>query len=437
MRPLILFLVVTASLLGCLQTTARRAANDERAATGLQALARQREFHIGAAIAMQPFREERQYQETLKREFNACVAENAFKFDSVHPAKDRYNFAETDALVAFAEANNLKLRGHTLIWHKQLPAWVMQGNYNRAAAVALLEDHITTLVKRYQGKVWAWDVVNEAIAENEGGLRKDSFWYEQIGPDYIKLAFQFAHKADPHARLYYNDFSAADLGRKSKDVYNLVRELKKQGVQLHGVGWQMHVNGDFKIKSAHRDNARRLAELGLELSITELDVRMPLPLNSAAATLLQASVYLDVASFCLQQPNCQALMLWGFTDKYSWIPQVFPNTGDALIFDAAYRPKPAYTALQQSLQAAITSAPKVSNATLTGEQLAVTGVNFSKGAVLFINWQRQRTESDKQAPASALRVNKIATIINPGQPVKLQVQNPDGRLSPPYNFTRQ
>lgn len=385
---------------------------------------------------MQPFRDERQYQETLKREFNICVAENAFKFDSVHPAQGRYHFAETDALIAFTQANGMKLRGHTLVWHKQLPVWVTQGSYSRADAVALLKDHITTLVKRYQGKIWAWDVVNEAIAEDEAGLRRDSFWYQKIGPDYIKLAFQFAHAADPQARLYYNDFSAADMGRKSKDVYNLVRELRQQGVPLHGVGWQMHIDGDFKIKSAHRDNARRLADLGLEVSITELDVRMPLPLAPPAATR-QAAVYRDVADFCLRQPNCQALVLWGFTDKYSWIPQIYSGAGEALIFDVAYRPKPAYAALQQSLQAAVTAAPKVSSATLTGEGLTVTGENFGKGAVLLINWQRQRTTADKQAPASALLVRKVASISNPGQPVVLQVQNADGKLSPAYNFTRQ
>lgn len=435
MRPIILFVVVVVSLLGWPSAAARRAARDGRADAGLQAWARQRDFYVGAAVAMQPFKDERAYQETLKREFNVCVAENAFKFDSVHPAKDRYNFAETDALVAFTQANGMKLRGHTLVWHKQLPAWLTQGSYSRAEAVSLLKDHITTLVKRYQGKIWAWDVVNEAVAEDEAGLRKNSFWYQKIGPDYLKLAFQFAHEADPNALLYYNDFSAEDTGRKSKDVYNLVRELKRQGVPLHGVGWQMHVDGDFKIKPAHRDNARRLAELGLEISITELDVRMPLPLTPTAATR-QAAVYRDVADFCLRQPNCKALVLWGFTDKHSWIPQVFPGAGDALIFDADYRPKPAYATLQQSLQAAGTSAPKVTSAALNGEHLTVRGDNFGPGAQVLINWKRQRTESDKQSPA-ALLVRKVATLINPGRQVTLQVQNADGKLSPEYNFTLQ
>jgi endo-1,4-beta-xylanase len=403
---------------------------------GLQALAKRREFYVGAAVAMEPFKKEKDYQETLKREFNILVAENAFKFDAVHPAKGSYNFADTDALVSFAEANGMKLRGHTLVWHSQLPSWLTEGSFSRDEAIAILKDHIATVVGRYRGKVWAWDVVNEAVAEKGGALRTDSFWRRKIGPDYIRLAFQFAHEADPAAILYYNDFSAEDMGDKSKGVYNLLRDLKQRGVPVHGVGWQMHVESGFKTKPDHSKNAQRLAELGLELTITELDVRMKLPATPEALAK-QAASYRDVAGFCLSEPNCKALLLWGFTDKHSWIPSVYSTEGDALIFDADYKPKPAYLSLKEALQAATGVTPLITGASVTGEQLVVTGENFGRGASVVIDWKRQKAENDKQSPNTSLVVKKAAKGVTRGREVRLQVRNSDGKLSPEFSYVFQ
>jgi endo-1,4-beta-xylanase len=306
-----------------------------------------REFYFGAAVAMSPFRNEVVYRETLQREFNIIVAENAFKWDAVRPTRTSFNFTDTDALVNFAQTNNMKIRGHTLVWHNQLPGWLTSGNFTRDEVIQILREHILTFVGRYRGIVWAWDVVNEAV-DDSGNLRTSSFWYQKIGPEYIKMAFDFAREADPNARLYYNDYSIEGLSAKSDAVYNLVRDLKNQGAPIDGVGWQMHQINGFRIMPFHERNARRLSSLGLELSITELDVRINLPTTSEKLQQ-QANAYRSVINFCLRNPNCKALVMWGFTDKYSWIPTTFPGWGDALIFDMNYQPKSAYFAVRDSL----------------------------------------------------------------------------------------
>ena len=213
--------------------------------------------------------------------------------------------------------------------------------------IAILKNHIETVVGRYRGKILAWDVVNEAIDDETGKYRTDSFWFQKLGADYIKLAFEFARKADPNAKLYYNDYSAEKMNRKSDGIYNLLKDLKNQGVPVDGIGWQMHVENGFRIEPQHFENAKRLAALGLELSITEMDVRLKLP-ASAEDLQNQAAAYRDVADFCLAESACKAILIWGFTDKYSWIPGEFPNTGDALIFDQSYKPKLAYNALSEA-----------------------------------------------------------------------------------------
>ncbi|HEV2667638.1 MAG TPA: endo-1,4-beta-xylanase, partial [Blastocatellia bacterium] len=314
----------------------------------LRGAADARGLHIGAAVNMSPFRNESIYTQTLGREFNMLVAENAMKFDAMHPAQNTYNFTDADLLVAYAEANNMAVRGHTLVWHSQLPGWLTGGNFTRDQVIAIMRDHIMTVMGRYRGRILAWDVVNEAVSDNNGQLRTDSFWHQRIGPEYIAMAFQFAREADPNAILYYNDYSAEGAGAKSDAVFNLVSGLLNQGVPIDGVGWQMHQINPFRIQQAHRTNAQRLASLGLEVSITEMDVRISLP-TTAQELNEQALAYRDVVEFCLSQPNVKTLVTWGFTDKYSWIPGFFSGFGDALIFDMNYQPKPAYSAMLSAL----------------------------------------------------------------------------------------
>ena len=313
----------------------------------LRDLAAARGVHIGAAVAVGPFKNEPVYTDTLKREFDMIVGENAFKWSEIHRYRGEYYFGVTDALVDFAEANGMAVRGHTLVWHNQNPGWLTGSTPTRDEAIAILKDHIDTVVGRYKGRIVAWDVVNEAIDDGTGELR-DTFWLQTIGPDYIALAFQFAHAADPDAKLYYNDYNAEDDGPKSDAVYELVKQLKADGVPIDGVGWQMHLTSGQYIDPGFGENGERLAALGLEVSITELDVRLRLP-ETPANLKVQADTYADVMQLCLQLTNCKSVVTWGFTDKHSWVPGFFDGFGAALPFDASYSPKPAYDAMRASL----------------------------------------------------------------------------------------
>ena len=318
-----------------------------------------RGVYVGAAVDMNPFRNEAAYRTALGREFNMLVAENAMKFDAMHPSQNTYNFTAADELVAYAEANGMAVRGHVLVWHSQLPGWLTNGAFNRDQMIAIMQDHIQTVVGRYRGRIAAWDVVNEAISDNNGQPR-DSVWRQRIGPDYIALAFQFARQADPGAKLYYNDYEAEGSGAKSDAVFNLVSGLRSQGVPIDGVGWQWHkINGsNATVTSAHVNNAARIANLGLELTITEADVRIQLP-STAAKLQQQANEYASLWSFCLNTPICRGVVTWGFTDKYSWVPNFAQGFGDALILNTTYQPKPAYTAIDQLLDGGTQQLPAV------------------------------------------------------------------------------
>lgn len=306
----------------------------------LRTLAQNRSFYIGAAVNTSAFtNNEASYIDTLKGEYNVLVAENLMKFDAVHPERYRYDWTRSDQLVNFAETNGMKVRGHALAWHFQIPNWLTDGNFSSQEVKSILEDHVRTVVRRYKNRIWAWDVVNEAIADG-GGYRTNSFWYQKLGPDYIKWAFQWAHEEDPNAILYYNDYGAEGLGSKSDSVYNLVRDLRNAGVPVEGVGWQLHETDGWRVSQGNRDNAARLKNLGVELSITELDLRIQLPATQAKLDS-QAEGYRQAVEFCLS--NCAALLTWGFTDKYSWVPNFFSGYGDALPFDSNYQPKPAIT----------------------------------------------------------------------------------------------
>jgi endo-1,4-beta-xylanase len=309
----------------------------------LRKLADVRGILIGAAVAPGPLRDDPPYAETLGREFNVLVTENALKFEPVHPSRDSYTFDDADAIISFAEANDMKVRGHTLVWHQQLPSWVTTGVFMRDEWIEILREHIYTVVDRFRGRVYAWDVINEAVGD-DGSLR-DTVWLRGIGPEYLDMAFRWAHEADPEALLFYNDYGGEGLSAKSDAVYNLVSGLLERGVPIHGVGLQMHISLEwFPEPEEVAGNIRRLAELGLEVHITELDVRMGLPATPEKLRV-QARVYRDMFEVCLSAESCTAFVMWGFTDRHSWVPWFFSGYGSALIFDRSYRPKPAYHAL--------------------------------------------------------------------------------------------
>lgn len=294
------------------------------------------------------------YTSTLAREFNMVEAEDAMKWWTVRPTADNFDFAEGDEIVHFAQVHEMKVRGHCLVWDHNNPKWLADGHFSPAQLSRLLHEHITTEMKHYAGQVFAWDVVNEAL--DESGKNKDSIWYNQPGIGlsdkgvaYIEQAFRWAHDADPKALLFYNDNGGEGINRKSDAIYAMVEDFKKRGVPIDGVGLQMHISRfDFDAKPVAA-NIERLTRLGLQVHITELDVSLPIDSQSIAQKediIRQAEIYGQVVRACMQNPSCTAIQTWGFTDKYSWIGYHSHGTrGAALLFDRAYKPKPAYDAI--------------------------------------------------------------------------------------------
>ena len=316
----------------------------------LRALAQTHHILFGAAVNMNALQHDSDYTRTLAHEFDVVTPENVMKFDAVHPEKNMYTFAQADALVTFARANNMQVRGHNLVWYNALPIWIAKGTFTREQLLAIMHDHIFTVVSRYRGQVNIWDVVNEAIA-NDGGMR-DSIWYRDIGPDYLDWAFRWAHEANPQAHLFYNDYDAEGLNPKSDAIYTLVKSMLQRGIPIYGVGLQMHTSIlNAPIEQDVSVNMHRLAALGLKVQITEMDVQIQGDARPMAQRLTaQAQVYHDMLHVCLVVKTCEAFVMWGFTDRYTWIPRATGHADAPLIFDANYHPKPAYTLMMQELR---------------------------------------------------------------------------------------
>jgi len=300
------------------------------------------------------------YAATLAREYNLLEAEDAMKWWVLRPNSETYDFSQGDEVIRFARAHQMKVRGHCLVWGRTLPEWLAHGQLNDAQLSQLLHEHIQKVMQHYGGKVFAWDVVNEAIDEN--GRLRDSLWYNQPGiglagkgAAYIEQAFRWAHEADPQALLFYNDAEAEELNRKSDAIYEMVKDFKKRGVPIDGVGLQMHVPALHVDARSLSANIARLSALGLQVHITELDVSLPLETNASLQLdhlATQAAVYRDIVRACLIAPGCTAIQTWGFTDKYSWINSHSRGTrGQALLFDREYHAKPAYRAVMDELAA--------------------------------------------------------------------------------------
>lgn len=305
---------------------------------------------VGAAVRPSAL-PEAAYSETLGREFNLVEPEDAMKWWVVRRNPDTFDFRQADAIVAFAQAHGMKVRGHCLVWGRDNPDWLAHGHFTPDQLSSLLHDHITTVMKHYAGKVFAWDVVNEALDEH--GTLRDSIWYNQPGiglatkqPAYVEQAFRWARAADPTALLFYNEAEAEGLNQKSDAVYAMLKAFRQGGIPIDGVGLQMHISRlDFDT-AAVAANIARLTALGLQVHITELDVSLPLDASGRATDedlRKQAAVYRAVVRACLESRGCQAIQTWGFTDKYSWIGSHSHGTrGAALLFDSNYHPKPAY-----------------------------------------------------------------------------------------------
>ena len=302
---------------------------------------------IGAAI-QSGYLSQPDYARTLARHFDYVTAEYEMKWDPTERTPAVYSFRGADAIVAYAEQNHMRVKGHTLLWHEALPAWMKALSPSELRAA--VEDHIRTVVGRYRGRIAVWDVVNEAVAEGGAGLR-DTVFLQKLGDGYLELAFRLAHEADPDALLTYNDYGAEGLGAKSDQVYALVRRLKERGVPIGGVGLQMHVAAQNRPPSADiAANMRRLAELGLLVNISEMDVRVKDVAGDKNTRLtVQRLEYQDIVALCVAEPACHAVTFWGFTDLYSWIDTFF-GADDPLLFDEAYAAKPAFYGVHDALR---------------------------------------------------------------------------------------
>ncbi|MGW1818263.1 endo-1,4-beta-xylanase [Streptomyces sp. NPDC002125] len=338
-------------------TLSTSAAADDSARHGTQArqsaapqtlggLGKKAGLRIGTAVNTTALAENAPYRAKVAGEFSSVTAENVMKWEVVEPQRGTYDWAAADELVDFAKKNNQLVRGHTLVWHSQLPAWLNNGDFTAGQLREILRRHITDQVKHFKGDIWQWDVVNEAF--NDDGTLRDSIWLRKLGPGYIADAFRWAHQADPKARLFINDYNIEGVNAKSTALYDLVTELREQRVPVHGVGVQGHLGVQYSAPHDIADNLARFDRLGLETAITEADVRMPMPADSTKLEA-QAEGYGVLLRGCLLTPGCNDFTVWGFTDAYSWVPDTFPGQGAANILDENYAPKPAYGTLRQTL----------------------------------------------------------------------------------------
>lgn len=314
----------------------------------LRELGEQAGVLIGAAVEPEDMAWEPLYNPTVAREFSIITTENVLKFGLVRKTPNRYVFGPADVIVDFAAQNGLQVRGHTLVWHEQLPDWLKVADYDSEELAALLKGHIETVVGRYKGRIQYWDVLNEAI-DWDGSMR-ETIWLEKLGPEYMDKVFRWAHEADPDAKLFYNDYSAEGLGDKSDAVYELVKGMVERGVPIDGVGFQGH----FGIEEPPTPedvaaNIDRLTALGLEVQFTEVDVRIPEPVTDEKLQE-QADVYWTMLNACVQNPGCTAFVTWGVTDKFSWISSFLDGYDAGLLIDREYKPKPAYWALRDVLE---------------------------------------------------------------------------------------
>jgi endo-1,4-beta-xylanase len=343
-------------------SAAHRGAGSGQAGT-LRDLAAKINLRIGTAVI--PFDlDTPAYAKVLPEQFSVVTPGNEMKWGVVEPTQGQFDWSGADRLVRFAEQHGQRVRGHTLLWHNQLPTWLTDGVTNGAISSsqlkALLKQHIFTEVGRYSGRIWQWDVANEFFTDaNPSGINPNDFWVSNLGPDIIPQAFRWAHEADPHALLFYNDYNIAGedgSNAKSDAVFAWLRQMLAQGVPIHGVGNQGHLDTQFGFSGARfQQDLERYASLGLKVAITEADVRTnvdgpttQVPTDNLAL-FAQPYEFGQMIKAALAVPECISFTVWGFGDADSWVPGFFTGEGYATIYDVNLQPKPAYFELQQDL----------------------------------------------------------------------------------------
>ncbi|KQR16734.1 endo-1,4-beta-xylanase [Cellulomonas sp. Leaf334] len=330
-----------------------------QAASSLKDLATAAGKDIG--FALDPNRlSESAYKSIADSEFNLVVAENAMKWDATEPSQNSFSYGQGDQVANYAASTGKELYGHTLVWHSQMPSWT--NSLSGSALDSAMRNHVTNVATHFKGKVASWDVVNEAFGEN-GERRTDSALQQKIGDGYIETAFRTARAADPTAKLCINDYNTDAINSKSTAIYNLVRDFKARGVPIDCVGFQSHLIIG-QVPSSMQQNLQRFADLGVDVRITELDIRMTMPSDSSKLAT-QAADYKKVFQICNAVTRCQGVTIWGITDKYSWVPGVFSGQGAALVWDDNYNKKPAYDAIASAFGGITPTTPPVTTPPVT------------------------------------------------------------------------
>jgi endo-1,4-beta-xylanase len=311
-------------------------------------------FPIGMAVQPWNFRAGEPRIPILERHFNVVVAENEMKPGPIHPGADSYFWTDADKIVDAAAARGMQIHGHVLVWHEQVPSWMNQFSGSQQQWEAMLKSHIQTVVGRYKGRVSSWDVVNEAFLDD--GSPRNTIWQQHI-PDYIALAFEWAHQADPAALLYYNDYNLEGLPAKRNAVLAMIDSLRGRNpaVPIHGLGLQMHLQISWPAVSELSQALQAAAARGLLVRYSELDVRLnpqgTLSAVSDELLLQQKERYRDLVAAYLQLPPSLrgGITLWGLRDTDTWIQWVFQQTDWPLLFDDNYQAKPAFYGFAEGL----------------------------------------------------------------------------------------
>ncbi|MFL5771858.1 MAG: endo-1,4-beta-xylanase [Flavisolibacter sp.] len=316
-------------------------------------------FLIGAAVTPRSLHGED--SALIVHHFNSLTAENAMKMGPIHPRENEYYWKDADSIAAFAKKHGLKMRGHNLCWHAQAPSWMFKNEkgdtVSKEVLLQRLKDHITTVVNHYKDRVYGWDVVNEAIDDNDSIFYRKSQWYRICGEDFIARAFEYAHAADPKAVLFYNDYNTENPKKREK-IYQMVKKLKEAGVPINAVGLQGHWSINNPAREELEKSIQMFSSLGLQVQITELDVSVYA--GRQGGQLVQGQRRDTTTGFTGEMEEQQrekykmlfdvfrqykdkisGVTFWNLSDRYSWLDgrgrKNYP-----LLFDTNRQPKKAY-----------------------------------------------------------------------------------------------
>ena len=331
----------------------------------LRSLAEEAGIEFGVAVNTDLLAKNGKYRNIVNTQYSSVTAENVMKWEAINPAPGVYDWAAAEALIANAEANGQVVRGHTLVWHNQLPTWLTTGHFSAEELRTILENHVRTVAEHFAGDIQQWDVVNEIFNDDAAGSFRETLWYQAYeelglpGEQYVADVFRWAHEADSAALLFYNDYNLEFTGSKSNAAYAFVQELLADDVPIQGVGFQGHLDTQYGFPDL-QSNLQRFADQGIEVALTEVDVRTFVTQKpngtytntpaDAAEGAQQVDYWVRTLEACLAVEACNSFTAWGVSDANSWIPGWFTGQGAGLIFDFHSNPKPQYEALREVLR---------------------------------------------------------------------------------------